>query len=53
MLCMRLQAKLKVDRASLLQRHCISAGEFANVTSSMADLCFDTLVRMCSGLACM
>lgn len=39
------QAKLKVDRAALLQRHGISAGEFAKITSSMTDLCFDVLVR--------
>jgi hypothetical protein len=39
------QAKLKVDRAALLQRHGISAGEFAKITSSMTDLCFDILVR--------
>jgi BAFF-R, TALL-1 binding len=31
----------------LLKRHGISSGEFAKITSSMADLCFDILVRMC------
>ncbi len=39
------QAKLKVDRAALLQRHSISQPEFAKVTASMLDLCFDILVR--------
>ena len=42
------QAKLKVDRAALLQRHGLSAGEFTKITSSMTDLCFDVLVRNCS-----
>ena len=34
-----------MDRAALLQRHGTSAGEFAKITSSMTDLCFDVLVR--------
>ena len=39
------QAKLKVDRTALLKRHGISAGELSKITLSMADLCFDILVR--------
>lgn len=38
------KAKLRVDKGPMLTRHNIPAADFASVSASMMELCFDVLV---------